>query len=101
MTHERLERDKVAATLAEEPVGKAVPQLVRREPPNAGAFAHAPDHAHQRLIARRLLRILPAPSALVRRHPLLNLNVEDVVVELGLQLAEARTQFANNVGIER
>jgi len=98
MPHQRLQRDGVAAACSEEPVGKGMPQLVWREPPDAGALADTPDHAHQRLIARGPLRILPAPLAIVRRHPLLYLDGEHMVVELGLQLAETRAQLVDDVG---
>ena len=83
-----LQGDEVAAALTDESVCEAVPQLVRERGTNAGAFADALDHPPQRLLARRHLRILPPPFALVLRYPLLDLDGEDVVVELGLQLAE-------------
>jgi hypothetical protein len=61
MPHQGMQRDGVAVPCSEEPVDKGMPQLVWREPPDAGALADTPDHAHQRLISRGPLRILPAP----------------------------------------
>src|SRR5262245_18790788 len=70
---------------------------MRREPTDARPLADAPDHAHQCLIARGLLWILAPPLPLVRRDPLLDFDGEHVVVELRLQLAEARAELVDDV----
>ena len=84
VTHQRLQSDEVQAALAQEAIGEAVSKLVRRQPPNARAPADPPDHSPQCLVACRPLRILPASLAVVCRHPVLDLDREHVVVELGL-----------------
>jgi hypothetical protein len=83
VTHQRLQSHEVTAAFAKKPIRETMPELVRREPPNAGALADAPDHAHERLVARRQLWILAAPLAIVRRHPLLDLDREHMFVKSG------------------
>ncbi|HSL63102.1 MAG TPA: hypothetical protein VK874_00465 [Gaiellaceae bacterium] len=101
MPHQRLQRDDVAAALAQEPVGEAVAQLMRGEGANAGALAHTPEHPHQRLSARRLLRILPPPVAFRCGNPLLDLDREHVVIELRLELTEQRAELVEHVRRKR
>ena len=74
---------------------------MRGEAADAGALANSPDHPHERLGTRRLLRILLPPNPLMLRHPLLNFYGEDMIVQLWLQRAEQRTKLADHVGIER
>src|SRR5918994_7288685 len=88
VAHQRLERDDVAPALAEKAVSKPVAKLVRRQLLNAGPLADSPDHPHQCLIARRKFCVLAVAPPLRRRHPLLDLDREDVVIELGLELTE-------------
>ena len=72
-----------------------------REAANTRSLADAPDHPHERLVARRLLRILAPPRARVGVHPLLNLDGEPVVVEIGRELPVRPATLAEDVGIQR
>jgi hypothetical protein len=101
MAHEGLERDGIAAALAKEAIREAVSQLMRGEGPNPGALADAPDHPHQRLIARRPLWILPPARSSVVGNPLLDLHGENVVVRLGPECLEALTQLGQHIGRDR
>src|SRR2546426_5681846 len=78
-----------------------MPKLVGGKALDAGALADTPDHPHQRLSASRRFWILQPPDALVLRHPLLDLDVEDVIVRLWLEAEEGRTKLARDIGIER
>jgi hypothetical protein len=75
-----LESFEVAPALAEETVREAVPELVRGELPDTGPLADAPHHPHECLVACRFFRILAPPATLVLRHPLLDLDGEDVIL---------------------
>jgi hypothetical protein len=88
LAHERLKRDKIPAAFTQESICETVPQLVRSQPSNARALAHATNHSHEGLITRRLLWILEPALPLKRRHPLFDLDCENVVVQLGLKNAE-------------
>src|SRR5205823_6168980 len=90
MTHQRLQSNNVATALPEETIGEAMPKLVRGEGANASPLADAPHHPHQRLPARRNLRVGHTTGSLVLRHPLLDLDGEQMIVKLWLQLLEAR-----------
>ncbi|MEX0675286.1 MAG: hypothetical protein WD067_10960 [Gaiellaceae bacterium] len=100
VTHQRLQRHEVTAAFPKEAIREAVSKLMRREAPHAGPLAHPPHHAHERLIARRLFRVLAPPLAIVGRHPLLDLDSEDVIVEFGLLLPEAGAELVDDVRIE-
>jgi hypothetical protein len=55
VAHQPSQSTDVPITRPSEPVGEAVPKLVRRKATDAGALADPPHHPHQRLIARRHL----------------------------------------------
>src|SRR5436305_1772579 len=74
---------------------------MRREVSDAGSLADALNHAPKRLLARRHFRILSCPLTLVLRDPLLDFHREDVIVELGLQVAKASAKQFKYVRRER
>jgi hypothetical protein len=90
MPEERLERGRVAAALAQEAIGEAVPQLMRSQSPDARSLTHAPNETPKSLFASRGLGVLPAAYAPGLRRPLFDLNREDMVVRLRLQLVNAQ-----------
>ena len=88
MAHKTLQRDEVTAAFAKEAVRETVSQLMRGEGAYACPLADTPDHSHQRLRARRLLRIPLTADTLVLRNPLLDFDGENVIVKLRLELVE-------------
>jgi hypothetical protein len=100
MTHQSLQCYEVASALAQEAVRESMPKLMRREATNAGSLTDAPDHSHQRLCARRLLRVLRPPCTVVLRDPLFDFNCKDVVIKLRLERAKGAAQLCNYVAIK-
>ena len=101
MTHERLQRDEVASTLADEAIREAVSKLVGGKGTNTCPTADAIDHPPKRLLTRRLLRILPLPLAPVLRDPLLDLDDEDAIIELRRDLTEKHAKFKQDIWVDR
>jgi hypothetical protein len=101
VTHQALKSHEIAPALAKKPIGEAVTELVRGEATNARAPAHAPDHPHQRLRTRRLLRILLPPNALMLRDPLLDFDREEMIVQVRRERPKERAKLVHNVRIER
>ncbi|OFW71486.1 MAG: hypothetical protein A2Y55_02675 [Actinobacteria bacterium RBG_16_68_12] len=68
---------------------------------NAGPNTDPIDHSPERLLTRRLLRVLPPSLALVLRHPLFDFDDKDVILELWGELPEQHAELEQHVGIER
>jgi len=62
---------------------------MRRKLPDTRALTDALHHAPECLVARLRLRVFLPAHAIELRDPLLDLDREHVVVEFGLQRAEA------------
>jgi hypothetical protein len=101
MTHERLQCDEVASTLPDESVGEAVSKLVGGKGAKTGSPADALDHPPERLLTRRLLRILSFSLAPMLRDPLLNFDHEDVILELRRKISEEHTKLEQYVWVDR
>src|SRR5690242_17423848 len=70
---------------------------MRGETLDTRPLADPVEHPPERLLAGRLLRVLPPADALVLRYELLDLGREHVIVEFWLQFPHRGAQLLNHV----
>ena len=100
MPHQRLQSNKITLTLDRKAIRESVSKLVGREGTDTRPSADTLDHAPESLFTRRTLRVLPLAFALKLRDPLFDLDHEDVIIELGGQLAKQEAQLKQDVWIK-